>query len=119
MGCLLFKNKMIENIEEVSKMSSKKRKIVLVGLDCAGKTTILNKLKLKDHMEVVPTIGLNVETVKYKAFEFLVFDVGGKVRSLWQHYYENLDALIFVVDSTDRERLWQIKDEFIKLNNDL
>ena len=54
---------------------------------------------------------MNVETIKYKNLEFLVFDVGGKVRSLWAHYYENLDAIIFVIDSTDRERVWQVKDE--------
>ena len=51
--------------------------------------------------------------------QFLVFDVGGKVRQLWSHYYDNLDAIIFVIDSTDKERLWQIKDEFKKLNEDL
>lgn len=91
----------------------------MIGLDGAGKTTILKQIQLKKYMDTVPTIGLNVETVKYKNLEFLVFDVGGKVRSLWTHYYENLDAIIFVIDSTDRERVWQIKDELIKLNNDL
>lgn len=70
-------------------------------------------------METVPTIGLNIETISYKNLEFLVFDVGGKVRSLWSHYYDNLDAVIFVVDSTDKERLWQIKDEFRKLSSEL
>ena len=91
----------------------------MVGLDNAGKTTILNQLKINQFLESVPTIGLNVETVKYKELEFLVFDVGGKVRSLWSHYYENLDAVIFVIDSTDRERVWMVKDELIKLNQDL
>ncbi len=70
-------------------------------------------------MDTVPTIGLNVESVKYNNLEFLVFDVGGKVRSLWAHYYENLDAIIFIVDSTDRERIWQVKEELVKLNGDL
>ena len=55
-------------------------------------------------MNTTPTIGLNVESVQYKQLEFLVFDVGGKVRSLWSHYYENLDAVIFVIDSVDKER---------------
>ena len=50
----------------------------------------------------MPTIGLNIETIKYNNFTFLIFDVGGKVRSLWSHYYENLDAIIFVIDSTDK-----------------
>jgi GTPase SAR1 family protein len=70
-------------------------------------------------METVPTIGLNIETVKYKDLEFLVFDIGGKVRSLWSHYYENIDAIIFVIDSTDKERVMIVKDELVKLNGDI
>jgi ADP-ribosylation factor protein 1 len=42
---------------------------------------------------------------------FLVFDVGGKVRTLWAHYYESLDALIFVIDSSDKSKLYAVKDE--------
>lgn len=57
-------------------------------------------------MDTVPTIGLNIETIQYKNLEFLIYDIGGKARSLWVHYYDNLDAIIFVVDSTDKDRLW-------------
>lgn len=49
----------------------------------------------------------------------MIFDVGGKVRSLWSHYYDGLDAIIFVVDSTDKDRLWLVKDEFNKLSSEL
>jgi GTPase SAR1 family protein len=45
--------------------------------------------------------------------------VGGKVRSLWTHYYDSLDALIFVVDSCDKEKLYIVKEEMMKLNKDL
>jgi GTPase SAR1 family protein len=64
-------------------------------------------------------LGLNVETITYKSNQFLLFDVGGKVRSLWTHYYDSLDALIFVVDGTDKERLYIVKEELAKINKDV
>ena len=78
-----------------------------VGLDAAGKTTILYKLKLGEIVTTIPTIGFNVETVEYKNISFTVWDVGGqdKIRPLWRHYFQNTQGLIFVVDSNDRERI--------------
>ena len=77
-----------------------------VGLDAAGKTTILYKLKLGEIVTTIPTIGFNVETVEYKNIQFTVWDVGGqdKIRPLWRHYFSNTQGLIFVVDSNDRDR---------------
>lgn len=82
-------------------------RILMVGLDAAGKTTILYKLKLGDVVTTIPTIGFNVETVEYKSIRFTVWDVGGqdKIRNLWRHYYANTQGLIFVVDSNDKGRL--------------
>lgn len=62
----------------------------MVGLDAAGKTTILYKLKLGEVVTTIPTIGFNVETVEYKNISFTVWDVGGqdKIRPLWRHYYQ-------------------------------
>ena len=79
----------------------------MVGLDAAGKTTILYKLKLGEVVTTIPTIGFNVETVEYKNISFTVWDVGGqdKIRPLWRHYYQNTQGIIFVVDSNDRERI--------------
>ncbi|KAK3512549.1 hypothetical protein QTP70_015623, partial [Hemibagrus guttatus] len=78
-----------------------------VGLDAAGKTTVLYKLKLGEVVTTIPTIGFNVETVEYKNISFTVWDVGGQnvIRPLWRHYYQNTTGLIFVVDSSDRERI--------------
>lgn len=83
------------------------KRIVMVGLDAAGKTTILYKLKLGEVVTTIPTIGFNVETVEYKNINFTVWDVGGqdKIRPLWRHYYQNTNGIIFVVDSADRERM--------------
>eukprot|EP00388_Colpodella_angusta_P037919 GDKK01042897.1.p1 GENE.GDKK01042897.1~~GDKK01042897.1.p1 ORF type:complete len:154 (-),score=21.15 GDKK01042897.1:97-558(-) len=63
-------------------------------------------LKLGEVATTVPTIGFNVETVAYKHINFTCWDIGGpdKLRALWRHYYENVSALIFVVDSNDRDR---------------
>ncbi len=99
----------------------KEMRILMVGLDAAGKTTILYKLKLGEVVTTIPTIGLflfylsfyscsigfNVETVDYKNISFTVWDVGGqdKIRPLWRHYYQNTQGIIFVVDSNDKYKL--------------
>eukprot|EP01087_Luapelamoeba_hula_P020302 TRINITY_DN690_c2_g1_i1.p1 TRINITY_DN690_c2_g1~~TRINITY_DN690_c2_g1_i1.p1 ORF type:complete len:191 (+),score=36.26 TRINITY_DN690_c2_g1_i1:45-575(+) len=83
------------------------KRILMIGLDAAGKTTVLYKLKLGELVTTIPTIGFNVETVKYKNLNFTIWDVGGqdKIRPLWRHYYQNTQGIIFVVDSADRARI--------------
>merc|ERR1712136_617997 len=100
--------------------AKKQMRILMVGLDAAGKTTILYKLKLGEIVTTIPTIGFNVETVEYKNISFTVWDVGGqdKIRPLWRHYYQNTQGLIFVVDSSDRERIQESHDELHKMLNE-
>uniref|UniRef100_A0A8C7XHT4 ADP-ribosylation factor n=1 Tax=Oryzias sinensis TaxID=183150 RepID=A0A8C7XHT4_9TELE len=95
----------------------KQMRILMVGLDAAGKTTILYKLKLGEIVTTIPTIGFNVETVEYKNISFTVWDVGGqdKIRPLWRHYFQNTQGLIFVVDSNDRERVTESAEELSKM----
>ncbi|XP_066921817.1 ADP-ribosylation factor 4 [Clytia hemisphaerica] len=95
-------------------------RILMVGLDAAGKTTILYKLKLGEIVTTIPTIGFNVETVEYKNISFTVWDVGGqdKIRPLWRHYFTNTQGLIFVVDSNDRERIQEAAAELNKMVNE-
>merc|ERR1719430_451634 len=95
----------------------KEMRILMVGLDAAGKTTILYKLKLGEIVTTIPTIGFNVETVEYKNISFTVWDVGGqdKIRPLWRHYFQNTQGLIFVVDSNDRERISEARDELMRM----
>jgi small GTP-binding protein len=99
---------------------NKEAKILMVGLDAAGKTTILYKLKLDETVNPVPTIGFNVETVQYKKITFTMWDVGGqeKLRLLWRHYYTGTNAVIFVIDSADRDRIDEAKDELHKMLQD-
>ncbi|KAF5344337.1 hypothetical protein D9758_013242 [Tetrapyrgos nigripes] len=109
-------------------------RILMLGLDAAGKTTILYKLKLGEVITTIPTIvgypqfrllmndiwaGFNVETVEYKKICFTVWDVGGQgtIRKLWRHYYQNTQGLIFVVDSNDRERIGDVREEIQHLMN--
>lgn len=95
----------------------KQVRILMVGLDAAGKTTILYKLKLGEIVTTIPTIGFNVETVEYKNICFTVWDVGGqdKIRPLWRHYFQNTQGLIFVVDSNDKDRISEAQDELSKM----
>lgn len=91
----------------------KESRIVMLGLDAAGKTTTLYKLQLGEVVHTVPTVGFNVEAVSYKNVDFTVWDVGGQkiLRKLWRHYLSNTDALIFIVDSSDRERVSEAREE--------
>jgi len=110
-------------VSEARKARTRKAetRILLVGLDAAGKTTILYKLKLGEVVTTIPTIGFNLETVRRagggRITSFTAFDVGGrdKIRPLWRHYYQGTDAVVFVVDSNDRERLEDAKVELDKM----
>lgn len=95
-------------------------RVLMVGLDAAGKTTILYKMKLGEVVQTTPTIGFNVETVEYRNLKFSVWDVGGqdKIRKLWRFYYENAKGIIFVVDSNDGSRMPNAKAELETLLNE-
>merc|ERR1712227_513670 len=95
-------------------------RILMVGLDTWGKTTIFYKLKLGEVVTTIPTIGFNVETVEYKNLSFTVWDVGGqdKIRPLWRHYYQGTNGLIYVVDSNDRDRSEDAREELTKMLNE-
>jgi len=95
----------------------KEVRVLILGLDNAGKTTILYRLQVDEPVTTVPTIGFNVETLRYKNIKFQVWDLGGQtsIRPYWRCYYPNTDAIIFVVDSTDVERLELAKAELFAL----
>ena len=100
-----------------SLFEKREMRILMLGLDAAGKTTILFKLKLGEVVQSIPTIGFNVETVEFKNSKFNVWDVGGqdKIRVMWKHYYQNAEGLIFVVDSSDRNRIDKAREELHKM----
>jgi small GTP-binding protein len=79
------------------------------------------------HTDIVPRaqltralLGFNVETVEYKNIQFTVWDVGGqdKIRPLWRHYFQNTQGIIFVVDSNDRDRVVEAREELQRMLNE-
>merc|ERR1712216_290323 len=92
-------------------------RMVMVGLDAAGKTTVLYRLKLGEVLTTTPTIGFNVEEVEYKNISFQVWDIGGqdRIRKLWRYYYSGSHGAIFVIDSSDRDRIEDAREELAKM----
>ncbi|CAB3405073.1 unnamed protein product [Caenorhabditis bovis] len=92
-------------------------RILILGLDNAGKTTLMKKFLGEPTDTIEPTLGFDIKTVQFKEFQLNLWDVGGQksLRSYWKNYFESTDALIWVVDSSDRERLAQCADELHKL----
>lgn len=96
---------------------SKELRVLILGLDGAGKTTILYRLQVGEVVTTIPTIGFNVESVTYKNLHFQVWDLGGQtsIRPYWRCYYANTDAIIYVVDSQDKERIGISKQELLAM----
>ncbi|WVZ94281.1 hypothetical protein U9M48_040187 [Paspalum notatum var. saurae] len=97
-----------------SLFGNREARILVLGLDNAGKTTILYRLQMGEVVSTIPTIGFNVETVQYNNIKFQVWDLGGQtsIRPYWRCYFPNTQAIIYVVDSSDTDRLVTAKEEF-------
>ena len=99
-------------------------RILFIGLDAAGKTTILYQLKLGELVTTFPTVGYNKETIEHGNVNFTAWDVGvgDKTRryyqSLLRHYYQSTKAVVFVFDSHDRERYREAVDVLQKTISD-
>eukprot|EP01117_Protostelium_nocturnum_P008273 TRINITY_DN2956_c0_g1_i1.p1 TRINITY_DN2956_c0_g1~~TRINITY_DN2956_c0_g1_i1.p1 ORF type:complete len:181 (+),score=40.07 TRINITY_DN2956_c0_g1_i1:90-632(+) len=95
----------------------KDMRILILGLDGAGKTTILYKLQCGEVVTTIPTIGFNVESVVFKNIKFQVWDLGGQtsIRPYWRCYYANTNAVIYVIDSADTERIGVSKEELLAM----
>lgn len=99
------------------KQKEKEVRILLLGLDNAGKSTILKKFTGGDIHEISPTLGFDIQTLQYQSYQLNIWDVGGQqtIRSYWRNYFEATDGLIWVVDSADVGRLVDCKLELDKL----
>src|SRR5210317_1688716 len=97
-----------------SYFGDREARILVLGVDNAGKTTILYRLQVGTVVSTIPTIGFNVETVTHKNVKFQVWDLGGQtsIRPYWRCYYPNTQAIIYVVDSSDVERVGTSREEF-------
>ncbi len=85
----------------------------VLGLDNAGKTTILKSIANEDIQSIMPTQGFNVKTLNVGNFKFNVWDLGGQkaIRQHWKNYYDKLDCIIYVIDSSDRIRMNECAEE--------
>ena len=95
------------------KQKEREVRLLMLGLDNAGKTTVVKKFNGEDIDLIPPTLGFNIETLEYRGFKLNIWDVGGQtsLRSYWRNYFEQTDGLIWVVDSADRARLHDCRAE--------
>lgn len=109
MGLLTILKKMKQKEKEV--------RILMLGLDNAGKTTILKKFIGEDINSISPTLGFNIKTIEHRGFKMNIWDVGGQksLRSYWRNYFESTDGLVWVVDSVDKRRLSDCVQELHQL----
>ena len=94
------------------------KRVLILGLDGAGKTTLMYLLKYKELITTLPTVGFNIEELFIaRKLKVRLWDVGGhiKVRHLWTHYYMTTAGIIYVVDSSCKERMKESKEEFYKI----
>ncbi|RHZ77718.1 hypothetical protein Glove_174g66 [Diversispora epigaea] len=95
------------------RQKEKEIRLLVLGLDNAGKTTILKRLNGEDINTISPTLGFNIKTLEHNGFTLHVYDVGGQksIRSYWRNYFEQTDGVIWVIDSADRMRMEDCKRE--------
>lgn len=98
-------------------LANKEGKVLLLGLDNAGKTTLLYRLKDGRVNTFIPTQRANIEKFEYGGVSFKAFDLGGHeaVRRLWGDFAEDVDAVIFVVDSADAGRIGEAREELHRI----
>lgn len=92
-------------------------RILVLGLDNAGKTTILKKLSDEDITTIMPTQGFNIKSMVRDGFKLNVWDIGGQkaIRPYWRNYFESTDGLVYVIDSADRKRVDECGMELAQL----
>ncbi|GAQ35998.1 hypothetical protein ASPNIDRAFT_51734 [Aspergillus niger] len=100
-----------------ARLKDKEMRILMLGLDNAGKTTIVKQIMNEDVTTVSPTLGFIIKTIDFQGYRLNIWDVGGQktLRSYWKNYFEKTDTLIWVVDATDRLRVDDCRDELAGL----
>ena len=89
----------------------------MLGLDNSGKTTILKKLSEEDISHIMPTQGFNIKSLMQDGFKLNVWDIGGQksIRPYWRNYFDQTDALVYVIDSADSRRMEETATELGQL----
>ncbi|KAI9099346.1 ARL3 protein, partial [Phlyctochytrium arcticum] len=100
------------------KRADREIRVLLLGLDNAGKTSILKRLSSEDITEIKPTQGFNIKSVQQDGFKMNVWDIGvgqQSIRPYWRNYFESTDVLIYIIDSADKRRLEEAGEELQNL----
>eukprot|EP00041_Stephanoeca_diplocostata_P016975 m.337214 g.337214 ORF g.337214 m.337214 type:complete len:186 (-) comp20547_c1_seq2:1605-2162(-) len=107
----------LDLLRKLKGSQNKDLRLLILGLDNAGKTTILKKLADEEISNISPTQGFNIKTLQAKGFNLTLWDIGGqrKIRPYWKHYYENVDVLVYVIDSSDSARFEETGEELTEL----
>ncbi|OQD79897.1 hypothetical protein PENANT_c042G08353 [Penicillium antarcticum] len=100
-----------------ARLKDKEMRILMLGLDNAGKTTIVKRIMNEDVTTVSPTLGFIIKTIDFMGYKLNIWDVGGQktLRSYWKNYFEKTDTLVWVVDATDRLRVNDCRQELAGL----
>ncbi|BGP14944.1 hypothetical protein JCM10213_007254 [Rhodosporidiobolus nylandii] len=100
-----------------TRLKEKQVRVLMLGLDNAGKTTICKAILGEDVDEVSPTLGFNIRTIMHQGYTLNVWDIGGQtsLRPYWRNYFEQTDAVVWVVDSSDRARIGDCRQELHEL----
>jgi ADP-ribosylation factor-like protein 3 len=108
---------LLSMLKGMRKGTAKEARLLVLGLDNAGKTTILKTLSDEDISHIMPTQGFNIKSLSQDGLTLNMWDIGGQktIRPYWENYYDNTDALIYVIDSADRRRLEESGKELSEL----
>jgi ADP-ribosylation factor-like protein 2 len=95
------------------RLKEKSMRVLILGLDNAGKSSVVKTFLGESIDSISPTLGFNIITLAFDDYKLNCWDIGGQksLRSYWRNYFEQTDALIWVVDSADTDRLAMCRAE--------
>ncbi|NXM31258.1 ARL3 protein, partial [Oxyruncus cristatus] len=107
-------------IQKLKGSQEQELRIVLLGLDNAGKTTLLKRLASEEVSTITPTQGFNIKSVHSHGLKLNVWDIGGQrsIRPYWKKYLGSTDLLIYVIDSADQKRFEETGQELAELTEE-
>ena len=103
-------------LRKLKSPKEKDMRILLLGLENAGKITILKSPASKYISTITPTQGFNIKSVQTSGFRLNVWDIGGqrKIRPYWSNHFDNSDVLIYVIDSSD-EKCFEVTEQELQV----
>ncbi|KAL4502306.1 hypothetical protein ABPG72_011893 [Tetrahymena utriculariae] len=123
MGCIATRNKFLKDGEDkdVTSVITNKKKIVLAGLKGSGKTSILQRLKHNTFIQAVPEgSSMSIEQISIKDdLDFLIYDIDHQNKKQQTCHLAEADAVIYVIDSTDIQNMWRVKEDLTRISNEM